>query len=142
MPWRNQLFAAVASWPSVRAATITGSLSAQGGYAPAVTLQAAHALPESDARLRGGSAPDLKFEFARAAARQDDDVLLAARWCREDVEVAEPAARQSILAELVHAPGNLSRAESGVNQHTSAVSDEQHSIAGRTAAKDGNLHYS
>ncbi|WP_152037902.1 CHAT domain-containing protein [Micromonospora sp. B006] len=38
-----------------------------------------------------------------AARRRAGDVRLAARWCREDVEMAEPLARQSILAELVQA---------------------------------------
>ena len=38
-----------------------------------------------------------------AARRQASDVRLAVRWCREDVEAAEPAARRRILAELVQA---------------------------------------
>jgi ankyrin repeat protein len=57
--------------------------AATAGYSPAVALQSAHSMPLADARTATGPAVDLRFEFARAAARRDDESLLSAVINRE-----------------------------------------------------------
>ena len=48
--------------------------------------------------------------------------------------------RIRIFAKLVHAARNLARAETGVNQHTRAVGDQQHRVASRTATEYRDFH--
>ena len=45
-----------------------------------------------------------------------------------------------IFAEQGHAPRDLAGAEARIDQHTGTVSDEQHSVAGRSTTEDRNLH--
>ena len=80
--------------------------AAQAGYPPAVTLQSAHKLPEADARTQAGLPAERRFEFARAAAGRDDDVLLAAVLTHELAAARGPFGR-TLLFDAVD--GNAAR---------------------------------